>query len=57
MSMDRFSEDFISKLNENNILSYVHTINEEGMFDYLTSVGVTGIYTDFLNPSVLNLNN
>lgn len=57
MSMDRFSEDFISKLNENNILSYVHTINEEGVFDYLTSVGVTGVYTDFLNPSVLNLNN
>lgn len=56
MSMARFSEDFIKRLNENNILSYVHTINEKDMLDYLTSVGVTGIYTDFLNPSVSNLN-
>lgn len=47
MSEIRYSEDLIKALNENNIKSYVHTINDPEVANNYIKEGVFGVYTDY----------
>lgn len=57
MGIPRYSQSLIDNLNQYNILSYVHTINEPEDLIYYTENGATGVYTDFLDSSILSSNN
>ncbi|MBA4686421.1 MAG: glycerophosphodiester phosphodiesterase [Candidatus Galacturonibacter soehngenii] len=46
----RMTEEFASKLNENNIYIYVHTINAAPEIKFFKNIGVYGFYTDFITP-------
>lgn len=56
MGIPRYSQTLIDNLNKHNILSYVHTINEPEDLIFYTENGATGVYTDFLQPSILDSN-
>lgn len=43
----RYSKDLIKALNENNIKSYVHTINDPEIANNYIEEGVFGVYTDY----------
>lgn len=57
MGIPRYSQSLIDNLNQHNILSYVHTINEPEDLIYYTENGATGVYTDFLDSSILDSDN
>lgn len=47
MSEDRYSGDFVRRLSELEVPSYVHTINDEEKIESYFESGVHGVYTDF----------
>lgn len=47
MSTDRFSEKLVEALAENNIISFVHTVNNPDKIKEYRSKGVYGFYVDF----------
>lgn len=49
MSTGRFSADFVDRLNQINVSSYVHTINSTDDIETYISQGVYGFYTDNLD--------
>lgn len=49
MSTGRFSEKFVRALAENNIISFVHTVNDPDKIEDYRSKGVYGFYVDFYN--------
>ena len=49
----RYDTELIDRLNETGVSSYVHTINDMEIGNKYFNEGVSGLYTDFLNPSVL----
>lgn len=51
MSTQRFSKEFVEKLSENGIYSYVHTINSLSEIERYKKDGVHCFYTDFILPS------
>lgn len=40
-------------LSDNGIIVYAHTINSVQTFDELQEIGVHGVYTDFMDPSII----
>lgn len=48
MSQERYNKEFVQNLNENNVKSYVHTINDKEKIKNYISEGVYGIYTDYI---------
>ena len=44
-----FTKENIQTLRDNNIKIFVHTINDNDLYEQLKVSGVDGIYTDFLN--------
>ena len=55
MPISYFSPEFISRLNELGIASYVHTMNTEEEMTYYLSNGVTGIYSDYFTEDELDV--
>ena len=53
MSLERCSQDILDRLSEQKTPAYVHTINEPNDFIYYIDHGITGVYTDFLSPSII----
>lgn len=51
MPLDRGRSELPMLLKENNINSYVHTINDFYIFEELYDNGATGIYTDFFHAN------
>ncbi|MFA9376839.1 MAG: glycerophosphodiester phosphodiesterase family protein [Lachnotalea sp.] len=48
------TEEICSKLKEKNIKIYVYTIDSKDTWSKLKAVGVDGIYTNYIYPSILN---
>lgn len=53
MSLERCSQDILDRLSEQKTPVYVHTINEPNDFIYYIDHGITGVYTDFISPSII----
>ena len=47
MSEGRYSKDLIKSLNDNNVKSYIHTINDPKVANNYIKSGIFGIYTDY----------
>lgn len=54
MPLIRVSPKFINDLNNNNIRSYVHTVNDVNEMKKLKKMGVCGFYTDYITQDQLN---
>ena len=55
MGESRFNPNFQKNLNENGILTYIHTINSPEILKTYLDQGVHGVYTDFLYPDMIKI--
>ena len=47
MSEIRYNKELVKVLNENNVKTYVHTINDPEVANNYIKEGVFGVYTDY----------
>lgn len=53
--LDRVEEEFVRAVRRAGRLVHTHTSNDVDQIRYLNSIGISGVYTDFVGPRDLNL--
>jgi glycerophosphoryl diester phosphodiesterase len=55
MNEYRVNDNLVEEINRLGIKSYVHTINDFSVYQNYKTLGLFGIYSDFLNPLIIEL--